>query len=618
MHDDPITPLAAEFDPPDEAAWRALAEKALKGAPFERLTTQTADGVAIAPLYRAPDVTNPAGSLVQEAKVDRDAYLPWDIRQPFNQPDPVALNRMLLDDLQGGTSSVEIVIDDGRGIGLGAVSALPSALEGVLLDLAPVALSAGWLGIPAATSLAEHLARTGKPASPAFNIDPLRAWLTQGGAPQPIANAVSQAASAAKDLAQHHPTGTALRVDGRSAHEAGASPVQELSLMLASGAVYLRSMDAVGAAPAAAAKGMLFCLAVGSDVIVEIAKLRAARALWANLMAACGADKAAVGMRLQAISSRRMLTRDDAWTNILRSTAACFAASTGGADIITVLPFTAPLQASSPLARRLARNTQIILMEECKLGHVIDPGGGSFAVEALTQQLAEQAWEGFQAIEANGGLLAAAQDGSLQRAIAQTQTRRTSLVATRRQPITGISDFPILAENTPETDAPAASPPIPQSIAHDPIEPLAWQRLSEPFEALRDRAKASNPKVFFANLGPLAEFSARANFAANLFAAGGVAAVGADVAYADHAGMAAALKASGCRVAVLTGSDTRYAVESLEAAKALKAAGCDWLIHAGKPADEQAVRAKGFDQFIFAGQDAVAALRLLQTALGIV
>ena len=613
----PILSLAQDFDGPDESRWRALAEAALKGAPFERLTTKTPDGVTIKPLYRAPDAETSAAGLVQQAHAGRPAYLPWDIRQVCAHPDPAKANAAILEDLAGGVSSVALRIDDGDGAGMrfGGPESLQTALKGVLLDVAPVTLDSGFAWKSAAPALAEIVAQTPNALPPTFAIDPFGAWFRWGAAPQPLEAELAEAAAFAKDAAARFPGCAPLLVQGRSVHEAGAGPALELAALLAALAAHLRALDAAGIAPDAAAGLIIGRLSVGPDVIVEIAKLRAARALWTNLFAACGVIDAP--LRLQAVTSRRMLTRDDAWTNILRNTSSCFAAAAGGADIITVLPFTEPLGLPGPLARRMARNTQIILMEECRLGHVADPGGGAFAVEALTQSLAEEAWALFQEIEANGGLIAAAKAGTLQQKIAVSAEHRAKLVATRRAPLTGVSDYPLLAETTPETEAPPPSGASTARPSADQIAPLVWTRLSEPFEALRDAAKAKAPKVFFANLGPLAEFSPRSNFAMNLFAAGGVTAFGPDTVYSDHAAMAAALKTSSCKVAVLTGSDTRYAAESLEAATALKAAGCDWLIHAGKPADEQAVRAKGFDQFIFAGQDAIAALRLLHTALGI-
>lgn len=617
MTDTPLVPLAAAFDPPDESRWRALAEAALKGAPFERLTTKTPDGVVIAPLYRAPDVQTPAAPLIQAALAGRSPHLPWDIRQLHAHPDPARLNAQVLEDLSGGVSSVEILIDDGCGAGV-AVGHLPAALAGVHLDIAPVAIDAGRLGSQAATALAALLAASGTdPArlAPVFNLDPLSAWLRVGGCDRPLQAELAETMAQVGTLAAAYPRASALLISAQDAHEAGASPPQELALLLAATAEYLRAGEAAGVAPDFLAAISLARLSVGPDLIVEIAKLRAARVVWASLFAACGVDTAP--MRLQAVTSRRMLTRDDAWTNILRGTAACFAAATAGADVVTVVPFTEPLGLPSALARRMARNTQLILMEECRLGHVADPGGGAFAVEALTHDLAQQAWAQFQAIERQGGLIASAKAGTLQGEIAAARDARAKLVATRRQPITGVSDYPLLDETTPEIELGAGPVPKSEKPAADLITPLIWQRLSAPFEALRDAAKGKGATVFFANLGPLAEFSARANFAQNLYAAGGIGAIGPDAVYPDHTALTAAFTASGCRVAVLTGADSRYTAEGQDAARALKAAGCDWLVYAGKPSDEPALRAQGFDQFIFAGQDAIAALRLTQTALGI-
>jgi methylmalonyl-CoA mutase len=621
MSADIITPLAQDFEGPDESRWRALAEAALKGASFERLTTTTPDGVTIQPLYRAPDAPISAAALVQSALADRPASLPWDIRQVVRTASPAKANAEMLEDLQGGASSVELLAgdSDGEGVHLDSAEALAEALQGVHAEIAPIALDAPRDGGRAAPLLVEWLLANADPsqAMPAFNLDPVTAWLSDGALGLPIEDELASAARFAFDQRVRFPRATFLAASGRGAHEAGASPVQELALMLASGVAHLRALERHGLDPAETARLILFRLAVGPDVVVEIAKLRAARALWARVMELCGAGTHERAMRLQATTARRMLTRDDAWTNILRGTAACFAAATGGADTITVLPFTTPLGGASALARRMARNTQIILMEESRLGHVVDPGGGAFAVEALTHSLAEEAWGRFQSIEAQGGLIAALRAGTIQVEIVKTAAARGKLIASRRYPITGVSDFPLLDETTLHIEPVAVTPRT--APAADPITPLPWSRHAEPFEALRDaaKAKAKAPRVFFANLGPLAEFSPRANFAMNLFAAGGVAADGPDSVYVDHAAMAAAFKASGARVAVLTGSDTRYATDGLDAANALKAAGCDWLIHAGKPADEQAVRAKGFDQFIFAGQDAVEALKLLHTALGI-
>jgi methylmalonyl-CoA mutase len=626
---DQTLPLAADFPDQDEARWRALAESALKGAPWERLVNRTLDGAPIQPLYRAPDFAsaeNAAGlpgqaPFTRGPAAARDRYLAWDIRQPIGGPDAAQANTLALKDLNCGVSSVELLVGGTARPGL-SVDGLSRALAGVMLDLAPVALSAGRQGLSAARALLAHFeAAQANPAeaAPAFNIDPLGAWMRAGGLDDSAEASIAAAAAFATGPGRVWTKGTSLRANGRALHEAGASPAWELAGMLSAGVTYLRALEAANLSVEDAGAAILFSLAVGPDTIVEIAKLRAARTLWAEVMAACGAAPAARNIKLQAITSLRMMTRYDPWTNILRGTAACFAAAAGGADVITVLPFTAPLGEASALARRMARNTQLILMEESGLGRVADPAGGAFAVESLSADMATAAWAIFQEIEAAGGLVAALRAGLVQKAVTETRTAAQKDFARRKQTITGLSDFPLLDEITPEVAAAAIAPSPSTPPASDPIEPLAWMRWAAPLETLRDKAEAKNPRptVFFANLGPLAEFSARASFAQNLFAVGGVGAIGADVLYTDDTARIAAFTASGASVAVLTGSDARYASEAAGAAQSLKAAGATWLIYAGKPADEAALRAAGVDQFVMAGQDALGAIETLHAALGI-
>jgi methylmalonyl-CoA mutase len=281
------------------------------------------------------------------------------------------------------------------------------------------------------------------------------------------------------------------------------------------------------------------------------------------------------------------------------------------------LPFTTPLGEASALSRRLARNTQLILQEESGLGRVADPAGGAWAVEHLTRDLCQAAWAIFQDMEREGGLAAALRTGGFQAHVAKTRDAQANDFARRKRTITGVTDFPLLNGVRPQLGAASPRESLPAPNA-DAIAPLTWVRWSEPFEALRAKGDAKgNPGVFAANLGPLSEFSPRANFAQNLLGVGGVAVIGADTIYPDHAAMVAAFKTSGARVAVLCGADARYEREAGEAATALKTAGCDWLVFAGKPANEAALRAVGVDQFIFAGQNTLEALSTLHAALGV-
>jgi methylmalonyl-CoA mutase len=622
MSDAPPFALAAGFAAPDSADWEQLALKALKGAPLERLTRTTPDGIAYKPLYTAADVEAlPPAFPARSAS--RDPWLAWDIRQAFGRPDAATTNAEILTDLQRGVSSLELLVAGRTRPGL-SLDGIGRALDGVLLDLAPVALNAGGSGLAAAQALAQvYQERGASPdaARPVFNLDPVSAWLMEGALAAPAEEALAQAAAFAAGPAAAWPLAKVMRASGRTVHEAGASPAEELAVMLASAVMQLRALEAAGLAPEAAAGRIVLALAVDADVVPGIAKLRAARLLWARMLEACGAAPESRVAQIQAITSRRMMTRNDAWTNILRVTAGTFAAATGGADVITALPLTAALGEASAQARRIARNTQIILMEESHLGRVADPGGGAYAIEALTHDLAEAAWARFAAIEAQGGLVAAVRSGAVQAMVAKSRAALEADVARRRLPITGVSNQPLPGEAPPPfdpLDEPAPGAAAPAAPAADPVEPLAWFRLAEPFEELRARGEAArSPPVFFANLGPLAEFTARAGFARNLLSVGGLATPASESAYPDLPALVEAFRASGARAAVLCGTDARYTDEAGAAASALRAAGASAVILAGKPAEEAALRTAGVSHFIFAGQDALAALADIHSALGI-
>jgi len=362
-----------------------------------------------------------------------------------------------------------------------------------------------------------------------------------------------------------------------------------------------------------------FAVAVGPDVLVETAKLRALRLCWARVLEASGAAPDRRSAHIHAFTSQRMMTRYDAWTNILRVTTAAFAAGVGGADDVTTYPFTDALGLPTPFARRVARNTQHVLLEECKLGHVADPAGGAWFVEKLTGDLAEKAWEIMQAIEAKRGIELALHAGWLQAEVAIAREKRQKLIATRRETITGVTDFPLLGAEAPEVMERrrlAGSPDAGEGAGAPYLSPIRW---AAPFEALRDRAeRAGAPRVFFANMATLAEFGPRAQWTRNLFASGGVGSIGPEDAHATMEALVEAFRKSGVRVAVIASTDACYAEHAENAAQRLKAAGADWVVIAGKPGESEAkLRAAGVDQFVFAGQDALKELETLHAALGI-
>lgn len=659
--------LSAEFPHADEAQWLALAEKALDGAPLSRITTKTEHGVAVKPLYRAPDWAQDAAGapglapFIRGARAVNDAYLPWDIRQVISHPDPVVAADHVMEALEGGVSSIELRVDAAGEHGVVARSAadLERLLRGVKLDLAPIALEAAGAssaqGIELAALLAASLG-SGAAATAliAFNVDPIGALARTGALPATADEEIAQAAAFSAAITKQFPKATALRADSRPVHEAGGTEVQEIAYLVAAGADYVRAQVSVGMSVNDACRAILFTASVGPDYFIEMAKLRAARRMWARIATAFGATGPAAGMTLQAVTSRRMLTRRDPWVNILRNTAACFAAGVGGADIVTVRCFTDAMGLPGKLARRLARNTQIIAQEESSLGRVVDPSGGAWSIEKLGDDLANAAWDLFQQIEREGGLTKALQLGNFQQGIAEARSARMKAAAKRKEPITGVTDFPLLAEEVPSVEtvnlptivrrAAEASGRAPadrswaalKAAAHDKAtladlsrtadeggaeaEPFWPIRVAEPFERLRDLAdqRAAGgraPRIFLAALGPLAEHSARVQYAANFFAAGGI---NASTTAGDVPALEKAATEAKASLACICGSDKRYAAEAVEAARALKRAGAVRVYLAGKPGDlEAALREAGVDEFIHIGVDVLASLEKAHAELGL-
>lgn len=614
--------LSDGFPEAREADWLAAVEKALKGGGIERITRETRDEIAMRPLYREtdfPSAENPRGMpgvapFLRGGAAEPDAYLPWDIRQSFRHPDPATTNAEILRDLERGVSSIEIAVEcsGAQGVQLVDMASVKLALAGVRADLATIALDPRGAGSGAsAAALLGLWAQTqgdADKAKLAFNIDPLGALARTGKLGGGVDAVFAKTAALTRALAETFPLASVLRIDARGVHEAGGTEAQDLGALMAQAVDTLRRLEVAGLPRAEAAKRILFTLSVDANYGLGIAKLRAARRLWARVQEALGLEL--MPLQLQASASARMLTRYDAWTNMLRCTAACFAGAVGGADVVTVQAFNAALGLPEELGRRIARNTQIIAMEESGLGRVADPSGGAWFSETVAEDLAQAAWAEFQQIEREGGYAASLISGALQARIATARAALEKDVARRKVPVTGVSEFPLLEEVV----APVANaepkpglagvnpaglnafiPGFDTPAGEDAVaEPLTPMRLAEPFEALRDRAAAHlvktgrRPSIYVASLGPLAEHTARADFARNLFAAGGIEAIDADD-----------FKASGCQIAVICGSDKRYDAEAADAAKALKAAGAVRVWLAGK------FMADAIDSHIYMGCDVV-------------
>ncbi|GGR11851.1 methylmalonyl-CoA mutase small subunit [Streptomyces netropsis] len=626
--------LAAEFPDATREQWQRLVEGVLRkagtadatgSAAEDALNTALQDGLTTRPLYTAEDAeaagTGPAGPgypgfppFVRGGRVAGTAVAGWDVRQRHALPDPRRANDAVLADLENGVTSLWLTVG---AAGL-PTDGLAAALEGVYLDLAPVVLDAGTeTGAAARELLRLYDERGVAPHAAMGNLgaDPLGTLArtgTDGDPAEPLAAAAELAALCARD----YPGLRALTVDALPYHEAGGSAAQELGCSLATGVAYLRALTAAGLGTEAACAQLEFRYAATADQFLTIAKLRAARRLWARVAEVCGATPGAAAQRQHAVTSSVMMTRRDPWVNMLRTTVAALGAGVGGADSVTVLPFDDALGLPDAFARRIARNTSSILLEESHLARVIDPAGGSWYVERLTDELAHAAWAWFQEIERAGGHAAALGSGLVGERLADTWQQRSARLATRKEPITGVSEFPNLAEEPVRREAPAAAPAS---------GGLPRVRRDEAFEALRARSDAhlartgARPRVFLANLGPAAAHTGRATFAANLFQAGGIEAVpGGGPLGVDADTAAKAFADSGATVACLCSSDKLYAERAEDVATALKAAGARWLYLAGAPGERrEAYLRAGVDEFVVAGGDAVAVLTSVLDRMGV-
>ncbi|SCA58178.1 Methylmalonyl-CoA mutase small subunit [Candidatus Terasakiella magnetica] len=649
--------LAAEFPATSVEAWKESLEKVLKGAPFEKkMVVKTYDGIDIQPLYTKDDWNaegNPSGfpgsaPFTRGNTAAGRAVDGWDIRQVQANADKSAANDQILEDLERGVTSLILQFDEAARAGKNGADApelagrggmmiyskedLADVLEGVLLDLAGVSLEAGGQAKVAADMLKGLWADKGiapEQAMGAFNADPLGTLAANGSLPQSLEEALSDLASLAKETAKTYPHVTTVKVDTSAYYGAGATETQDLAIALATGVAYLRAMTDAGLSVDEAAKQIVFSFANSSDIFTGIAKLRAARFLWAQVVKASGGTDDAAAMNLHAATSARAMSKRDPWVNMLRVTATCFAGAVGGADAITVLPFDHHCGVADDFARRIARNTQIVLQEESSLNKVIDPAGGSWFIENLTEQYAAKAWEIFQGIEGKGGMTAVITDGSIQATIAETWDARLKNIAKRKDPITGVSEFPNILEETVERAEPDYAALIGKIAKSDAMigsnavsgvsataEALPAHRLAEGFEKLRDAAdsyaasKGNLPTIFSANIGAIAKHTGRASFAKNFFEAGGVQATQNNgFATADEA--VAAFKETTCEVAVICGSDAQYEELAAGFAGALKAAGAKKVFLAGRGEFD------GVDQAVGMGSDVLGTLQDLHTVLGV-
>ncbi|WP_415974835.1 methylmalonyl-CoA mutase small subunit [Rhodococcus sp. 077-4] len=584
--------------------------------PEHLLDSTTYDGITVSPLYTAFD-ERPEGPLpgqfpyLRGRDPHRDVNAGWKVCTRHGRDaadgDAATLNTQILESLSNGTSALWLTV--GTGID---PKALPEVLRGVFLELAPLTLDARGAVRAAATALFGML--------DSADIDDRGAVDIRLGVDTLTARMVgtdtidmTEALELVHESIGRTETVRAITVDGTVFHNLGGADAQELGASIAAGLEYLRSMTDAGVAISDALRQIEFRFAATDDQFQTIAKFRAARTLWARIAQVCGAPDAGDAPQ-HAVTSEAMMSQRDPWVNMLRTTLASFGAGVGGADSVTVLPFDAALAGgaagvSKTFAARIARNTQLLLLEEAHLGRVLDPGAGSWYIEELTAAVAAKAWEFFQTIESSGGFRAAVDDGSLVAAIETTRAERDSDIAHRVTPLTGVNEFPNLAE----------APLSPEQTTQQGSATV--YRYGRAFESLRDRSDVflaehdSRPSVLLVPLGSVAEHNVRTTFASNLLASGGIEAVNPGPLTVD--GIAAAVEGSTYSTAVVCGTDKRYADEAVTAVDALRAAGVTQVFLAGPEKIFAGVEGKPRpDGFLTAKVDAVAVLTELLDTLG--
>lgn len=693
------TPHTAS-DWPDASfkAWREVVERDLKGAPYEkRLVSRTYEGLEIHPLYTARDwdhdrdPTGIPGSppLVRDALPLGRTRAGWEVREERREPDPETLNRAILDDLEHGAASVDLRLNDGVTIGpehtapdgamICSLADLERALHDVHLDYITLSLTSG-AAFAEAAALVHALvkAREIDPAHAriAFNADPLAELARTGRLPAPVDEMLARVGALGAWTAQTYPKSTSVRVNTAPYHDACATASQDLACAMATALASLRALEKAGLEPANAARQIVFQFSLSTNFFLAIAKLRAARRLWSSVLDHCGVDKDEHTMRLETRTGRRSLTHRDPWVNMLRNTASCFAGAAGGADVVLSVPFDEPLGLSDPLARRIARNTQVILSEEAHLHRVIDPAGGSWYLERLTDELAREAWDDFRTIERNGGIVEALASGEIHERVREAYGARLKNIDRRKDAVTGVSEFPNIGEQPVKRESPdpaelnaranarlsaikaesslkerleaarrekwgsrrfellgealgaGASLGDLRAVVNAGAEvccitPLAPHPYAEPFETLRDASDAyleqhgRRPSVCIVSVGTAAKLTPRINFTSGFFGAGGF-----EVHEPKPAGdVAEALerfRESGAGVAIICAIDPDYPELVPELTPLLRGSGARHVLLAGRPGDqEQAYRAAGVDRFVSMGCDVVETLSALMREEGV-
>ena len=654
------------FPEPDMERWLAAVGKLVQGGVVRSERTGH-DGTEARSLYR-PGETDLADELPGHAPFTRGARpvtvaRAWRIRQSVRHPDPGTAGRQISEELAAGADEVLVRLDGAAPHAASGKSGKPP--DGVVAydlddferlfgddprDTGRVAFEPGGDFTSLAALLIAFRTRHGlgiQDLDIMLGVDPLGA--AASGVPIEPGAALARAVGMTLWCEAQGTPAIVFRADGHPYHAGGASAGQELGATLATATAYLRDLDRAGLPIDCARKRIGFRVAVDTDVFVSIAKVRALRKLWGRVCESCGAD--ARGTVIEAITANRMMASREVHLNLLRTTAAAFAGAVAGVDALTVLPLDDALGLPSPEARGLARNVQLILQHETGVERVVDPLGGSAYLEALTQDLARQAWSVFQLIEAGNGMPAMLHGGSVGEWVAATWSKREKNIAKRLDPITGVSMFPFLHEKRVAPVTHPQSTEVPDgkrarardvrdldfaeivalaSSGHALVvreasgscTPVVAHRFDEGFEALRARSDAilarsgRRPRALLLELGYPAQTAERAGFARNVFAAGGIELVESGP-VTDLEAATAAVRNHGLPLTVMTASDQIDDDRLISLVRTICSSGTTRLWLTGRPAElPDALTENGLERCIDEGDDLIELLTEAYRALG--
>ena len=670
------------FPPVTKSDWVAKVEADLKGASFAGLRSAAPGGPSLEPLYTAEDVEGlSAPGLPGVVPYLRGAspFGGWAIRQEYDDPRPSVCKEIIGQDLDHGVEALWLRLGPRRGCRVLTLDELDALLGAVDLGATSVCIDGGSDALAVAAGFLAVAKRRGvayDDLEGGLGFDPVGLLAAEGSIQGGLQARFAELRDLAAWCSQNASGVRAANVSSDPYDGGGASVVQELAYTIATGIEYLRQLTDSGMSVDAAALQIRFSYAVSSDFFTQVAKLRAARWLWAKVVLSAGGEPGAAAMLLHCRTSRFTKTRRDPWVNMLRVTAECTAAVLGGAQSIATLPFDCAIGSPDELARRVARNTQVVLREESHLGKVADPAGGSWFVERLSSDLARAAWEELRSIEAGGGIVAALGSGKLVDAIREVADDREKALSKRKTALVGVSEFPNLAEEAVERvpvsdrevqsllkaslesldlgahrDSLLALARCVQDGNREPgaltaacldatgggadmysvatvlqhgqpdfhVEPILQWRESEIWEQQRDRSdrQETRPTAFFANLGSIPSHKARATWAQNLLAAVGVDTV-TNEGFDEADALIAAWKSSSSALAVICGSDKDYETMLEPTVAALKKAGCDQILVAGRPQErETALRELGANDFIFVGADVLSVMTRVLDSMGL-